>query len=109
MRKRIASFFEQESPFHGEVEVDESYFGGKRIKGKRGRGAASKTPVFGILQRGGKVYTEIVPNCAKATLQGIIRGKVDPRSIIHSDSWRGYNGLVDLGYKKHYRVQHGIN
>ncbi len=109
IRKTIAIFCEQQSPFHGEIEVDESYFGGKRIKGKRGRGASSKTPVFGILQRGGRVYTEIVPNCAKSTLQGIIRGKVDPESIIHSDSWRGYNGLVDLGYKKHYRVQHGKN
>lgn len=101
IRKRIAFFCEEESPFHDEVEVDESYFGGKRIKGKRGRGAASKTPVFGILQRKGKVYTEIVPDCSKATLQAIIRGKVDPESII---GWRGYNGLVDLGYKKHYRV-----
>jgi transposase-like protein len=109
IRKRIAFFCEEESPFHGEVEVDESYFGGKRIKGKRGRGAAFKTPVFGILQRKGKVYTEIVPNCSKAILQAIIRGKVDPESIIHSDSWRGYNGLVDLGYKKHYRVRHGAN
>jgi transposase-like protein len=106
IRKRIAEFCEQQSPFKGEIEVDESYFGGKRIKGKRGRGAYRKTPVFGILKRGGKVYTEIVPDCAKATLQGIIRGRVDPDSIIHSDGWRGYNGLVDLGYKKHYRVSH---
>jgi len=109
LRKRIAEYCEQHSPFKGEIEVDESYFGAKRIKGKRGRGAGAKTPVFGILQRNGKVYTEIVPNCAKATLQAIIRGKVSPESIIHSDSWRGYNGLVDLGYKKHYRVQHGTN
>ena len=109
LRKRIAEYCEQHSPFEGEIEVDESYFGAKRIKGKRGRGAGSKTPVFGILQRNGKVYTEIVPNCAKATLQAIIRGRVSPESIIHSDSWRGYNGLVDLGYKKHYRVQHGTN
>lgn len=109
LRKRIAEFCGQHSPFKGEIEVDESYFGAKRIKGKRGRGAGAKTPVFGILQRNGKVYTEIVPNCAKATLQAIIRGRVSPESIIHSDSWRGYNGLVDLGYKKHYRVQHGTN
>ena len=107
LRKRIAEFCERESPFHGEVEVDETYFGGKRIKGKRGRGASGKTIVFGMLQRRGKVYTEVVPNCAKATLQAIIRGRVDPDSIIHSDQWRGYNGLVDLGYKKHYRVHHG--
>jgi transposase len=108
-RTRIAEFCEQSSPFPGEVEVDESYFGAKRVRGKRGRGAYSKTPVFGILQRSGMVYTEIVPDCAKHTLQAIIRGKVDLESVIHSDSWRGYNGLVDLGYKKHYRVHHGNN
>ena len=85
IRKRIATFCEQQSPFKGEIEVDESYFGGKRIKGKRGRGAFKKTPVFGILKRGGKVYTEIVPDCAKAILQGIIRGRVAPDSSIHSD------------------------
>jgi len=107
IRIRIAEFCEQNSPFRGEIEVDESYFGARRQKGKRGRGAYGKTPVFGILQRGGKVYTEIVPNCAKATLQAIIRGKVSPESIIHSDQWRGYNGLVDIGYEKHYRVKHG--
>jgi transposase len=107
IRERIAELCEQSSPFRGEVEVDESYFGARRIKGKRGRGAAGKTPVFGILQRRGKVYTEIVPDCAKRTLQGIIRGKVDPESVIHSDHWRGYNGLVDMGYKKHYRMHHG--
>jgi transposase len=109
IRSRIAEFCEQSSPFQGEIEVDESYFGAKRIKGKRGRGAYSKTPVFGILQRSGMVYTEIVPDCAKQTLQAIIRGKVELESVIHSDSWRGYNGLVDLGYKKHYRVHHGNN
>lgn len=109
IRQRIAEFCESKTPFKGEIEVDESYFGAKRIRGKRGRGAAGKTPVFGILQRQGKVYTEIVPDCAKATLQAIIRGKVAPDSIIHSDKWRGYEGLVDLGYKKHYRVHHGMN
>jgi len=55
------------------------------------------------------VYTEIVPDCARTTLLAIIRGRIDPDSVIHSDSWRGYNGLVDLGYKKHYRVHHGHN
>jgi transposase-like protein len=106
IRERIAEHCETQSPFKGEIEVDESYFGGKRIKGKRGRGAYKKTPVFGILKRGGKVYTEVVPDCAKATLQGIIRGRVDPDSVIHSNGWRGYDGLVDLGFKKHYRVYH---
>ena len=109
IRERIAELCKQTSPFSGEIEIDESYFGARRVKGKRGRGASGKTPVFGILQRGGKVYTEIVPDCAKKTLQGIIRGKVDPDSVIHSDYWRGYKGLVDMGYKKHYRIKHGKN
>lgn len=109
IRKRIAEHCETQSPFTGEIEVDESYFGSKRIKGKRGRGAYKKTPVFGILKRGGKVYTEVVPDCAKSTIEGIIRGRVDPDSVIHSDGWRGYDGLVDLGFKKHYRVSHGQN
>ena len=55
IRRRIAMFCEQQSPFKGEIEVDESYFGAKRIRGKRGRGAYKKTPVFGLLKRGGKV------------------------------------------------------
>lgn len=107
IRKRIADFCERQSPFAGEVEVDESFFGALRVKGKRGRGAFGKTIVFGIFKRNGKVYTEIVPDCRRATLQAVIRGRVDLESIIHSDGWRGYNGLVDLGYKKHFRVNHG--
>ena len=109
IRIRIAEFCESESPFSGVVEVDESYFGARRVKGLRGRGARGKTIVFGLFKRNDKVYTEIVPNCSRDTLQGIIRGKVNLESIIHSDGWRGYNGLVDLGYQKHYRVEHGKN
>src|SRR3989338_2004347 len=80
----------------GEAEVDESYFGAKRVRGfhgklKRGRGT-KKQPVFGIVKRNGKVYTEIVTNCKKDTLQAIIKGKVDPSAVIYSDGWRGYDG-----------------
>ena len=94
----------------GAVEVDESYFGARRLRGvaepqKRGRGTHKK-PVFGILERNGQVYTEIVPDCKKKTLQAIILGKVSVDSVIHSDGWRGYNGLVDVGYGKHLRVNH---
>ena len=108
-RERIVMICEQDSPLSGEIEVDESYFGARRIKGKRGRGAYGKTIVFGLLKREGKVYTEIVPDVKAATLQGVIRGRVDINSIIHSDGWRGYDGLVDIGYDKHFRVHHGKN
>ena len=70
---------ESEAMFGGEIEVDESYFGGKR-KGKRGRGAAGKIPVFGLLKRGGKVYTKIILDAAGATLIQIIKRKVVPAS-----------------------------
>ncbi len=107
IRNRVAEEAERASPFAScQIEVDESYFGARRIRGKRGRGASGKTIVFGIYKRNGCVYTEIVPNVQQKTLQNIIRGKVSLDSVIHSDGWRGYNGLVDVGYSKHLRVNH---
>ncbi len=109
MRQRIAQCCELESPLQGSAEIDESHDGAQRVLGKRGRGAYGKTIVFGVLKRQGKVYTEIVPDCSKATLQAIIRGHVVPDAVIHSDGWRGYDGLVDIGFNKHFRVYHGDN
>ena len=65
----------------------------------------ARPPCLASTNGPGGVYTEIVPDCSRATLQGIIRGRVNPSSIINSDGWRGYNGLVDIGYG-HYRVDH---
>ncbi len=109
IRCRLAQQCEQVSPLGGELEADESYFGPRRIRGLRGRGAGQKTVVFGLLKRGSNVYTEIVPNASKAILQAIIRGKADVASVIHTDRWRGYDGLVDVGFDKHFRVNHGQN
>ena len=90
--------------FTGEIEVDESYFGGTR-KGKRGRGAAGKVPVFGLLKRNGKVYAAMIPDAKTKTLMPIIRDKVTPDSIVYTDCWRGYNAL-DVSEFKHYRINH---
>ena len=109
LRKRIVQECELQTPFKGVIELDESYFGPRRIRGKRGRGASGKTIVFGIFKRGDKVYTEIVPDASKASLSKVIRGLVSIDSVIHTDGWRGYNGLVDVGYSKHFRVHHGGN
>ena len=95
---------ESEALFGGEIEVDESYFGGAR-KGQRGRGAAGKTPVFGLLKRGGRVFTKIIPDASSATLLPIIERKVIPDSIVYSDSWRGYN-VLDVSDFKHFRINH---
>ena len=90
--------------FDGEVEADESYFGGHR-KGKRGRGAAGKTAVFGLLKRNGKVYTVAVPNTQTATLLPIIREQVTPDSIVYTDCYKGYD-VLDVSGFIHYRINH---
>jgi transposase len=96
-----------------QVEVDESYFGSKRIrwfKGKLKRWRwTRKQPVFGILKRDGRVYTEIIPNCTAKTLETIILAKIDTESVILSDGRKWYDWLVDVWYDKHYRVVHSAN
>ena len=90
--------------FCGKIELDESYFGGSR-KGKRGRGAAGKVAVFGLLKRGGKVYTQVIIDAKTETLMPIIRQKIKPDSIVYTDYWRAYNAL-DVSEFKHYRINH---
>lgn len=103
LRQLIAS--KQDSyAMAGEVEADESYFGGVR-KGKRGRSAGGKVPVFGLLKRGGKVYTAIIPDAKAATLIPIIREKVLPDSIVYTDSFRAYD-VLDVSEFHHRRVNH---
>ena len=92
----------------GEFELDESYFGARRVRGKRGRGAVGKTPVFGLLKRNGKVFVTVVPNCSKEELMPIIQGKILAGSTIHTDGWKAYDGLILNGYN-HYRVFHHEN
>ena len=90
--------------FDGEVEIDESYFGGQ-CKGKRGRGAAGKVAVFGLLKRNGKVYTVTVPNTQTATLLPIIREQVKPDSIVYTDCYRSYD-VLDVSEFSHFRINH---
>ena len=92
----------------GEFELDESYFGARRIRGKRGRGAAGKMPVFGFLKRNGKVFVTVIPNCSQEELRPIIQGKILEGSMIHTDGWKAYDGLILNGYN-HYRVFHHEN
>ena len=109
LRRKIAAACEAQSPLEGVLELDESYFGPQRVRGKVGRGCGGKTIVFGLLKRGDKVYTAIVPNASRAALQAVIRGRASFSSVLHTDGWAGYHGLVDLGFDKHFRVQHQDN
>jgi len=108
IRQVITYHLQHESAemFDGCVELDESYFGGKR-KGKRGRGAAGKVAVFGILKRHGKVYTAVVDNTRTKTLMPIISGKIKPDSIVYTDSYSAYNAL-DVSRFHHERINHSI-
>jgi len=84
LRERLAELsLEENEPFHGEVEVDESYFGAKRIRGKRGRGARGK----------------ILP---------ILKGKILEESTVFTDGWKSYHGLIYQGFQ-HYRIYHSKN
>jgi transposase len=104
LREIIYQATEDETPFSGEVEVDESYFGGRR-KGKRGRGAAGKVPVFGLLKRKGKVYAKVIPNAKSKTLMNIMAKRIVPDSIVYSDAFHSYNILDTSGFT-HYRINH---
>jgi transposase len=90
----------------GEVEMDESYFGGKR-KGNRGRGAKDKVPVFGILERNGKVKVEIVKDVSEETLLRETIRKVKRGSLIYTDKFKSYDSLVTYGFK-HERIDKSV-
>ena len=107
-RLRIIALVGLNGGLDGEVEVDESYFGAKRVRGKRGRGARGKTPVVGLLKRQGQVYTQVVKNCTKEQLMPILRGKILGNTTVYTDGWKSYAGLVLNGYK-HYRIHHSAN
>lgn len=104
LREIIAVQIEDESPIEGEIEVDESYFGGHR-KGKRGRGAAGKVAVFGILKRGGRVYTKMILDSRRTTLIPIIKAKVEPDSIVFSDAFPACD-VLDIAGFRHHRINH---
>ena len=106
-REQIPARAEITTPsFSGEIELDESYFGGIKKKThamerrKRGRGAEHKVPVFGVLKRDGKVYTQVIKNASKQELLPIARKIVKQQSTIYTDKWKAYDGY------KHYRINH---
>ena len=97
-RKLISEYCNQEAEekLNGEVELDETYFGGKK-KGKRGRGANNKAIAFGILERNGKIYTKIVENVSAETLMNEIQNKTLKGSVFYTDGWKSYASLEQYG------------
>ncbi|EGY53518.1 IS1016C2 transposase [Neisseria shayeganii 871] len=95
---------EADQVFEGSIELDESYFGGKR-KGKRGRGAAGKVMVFGILKHGGKVYTVVADNAKRESLFPVITKKILPDSVVYTDSLSS-DDVLDVSGFHHHRINH---
>lgn len=104
LRVCIATRMAEIEPELAVFECDESYFGGVR-KGKRGRGAAGKVCVFGILKRGGRVYALPVADASANTLLTALRTKVLADSVVYTDSLASYN-ILDVSGFKHRRVNH---
>jgi len=90
--------------FEGSVELDESYFGGRR-KGRRGRGAAGKVVVFGILKRNGRVYTVVVDNAKSDTSDACYQTENYAGQYFYTDSLSSYDKLDVSGFI-HYRINH---
>ena len=105
LRETIADRLAAEAPaLEGDIEVDESYFGGVR-KGRRGRGAAGKVVVFGLLKRAAKVHAVMIADTRSETLAGIIRQSVRPDSVIYTDAYRSYD-VLDVSEFHHHRINH---
>lgn len=104
LRQCIAARMGEVEPELAVFECDESYFGGVR-KGKRGRGAAGKVCVFGILKRGGRVYALPVADATSQTLLTALKTRVQADSVVYTDSWASYN-ILDVSGFKHHRVNH---
>lgn len=107
MFKQIRSLLGEEiEKLSGEVEADETYIGG-RERGKPGRPGknSNKTPVVGVVQRGGKVAALVTKDAKKKTIEPIIQEHVLPASLVYTDEWKAYDGLNGKGYE-HKRIPH---
>lgn len=110
-REAIMDSYRHPPRLKGKIEIDQAFFGARRRKryDKKGKvvkqNRENKVQVFGIIQRGGDVYTHIIKRADKRVLIPIIHMVIEDKSTIYSDEWRSFNRLIDSGYK-HFTVNH---
>lgn len=100
IREFAARVNEKDTSLSGEVEIDETFVGGKninrhkdkKIKKCQGRSYKDKVKVFGILERNGKIIAQVVPNTQARTLVPIVKKNVEAGSTVYTDGW-SYKGL----------------
>src|SRR5215218_1262890 len=108
MFKQIRSLLDEDvGSLSGEVEMDETYYGGHRRGDKRGRPGkdSHKVPVTGVVQRKGKVAALVTKDTKKKTLMPIVEAKVLPETMVYTDEYKPYDDLDKQGYK-HERIPH---
>jgi transposase len=106
---RYGLMSEDQEPFAGPVEADETYVGGRARKGRGRPGRPGvgdkKVPVFAIRQRGGRVHARVMLNVGRELL-GEIQMRVLPGSVVYTDEFSAYRRLGSLGFE-HYTIKHG--
>lgn len=107
-RIRLAMDAKDIEPLGGDVEVDETFIGGKPRRRGMGRKAAmaNKVPVMGMKERGGRVRPRVIPDVTAATLKGAIRQHINPTARILTDEWSGYRGIGKEFHGGHETVKH---
>ncbi len=105
MFKEIRSMLNESiAPLSGNVEMDESYFGGRK-RGTRGRGSENKIPVFGMVERKGQIKAVALPNVKSKTVLPFVIEHVQEGTRVHTDEFGIYNKLTAMGYA-HEKILH---
>jgi len=111
-RIRVCLGLENNSQLANEVEVDETYIGGreknkhesKQVEGTQGRSTKTKTPVLGLVKRNGKLVATIIPNASVKTLTPVVKQYVAEGSVVYTDEWGGYKNMHKI--YEHLYVHH---
>lgn len=105
MFNKIRTLLNEEIPLEGEVEIDETYFGGN-FKGGPSTRLTNKKPILGMVERSGRMKALVIDNVQAKTVIPEINKRVLPKSIVYTDEGRWYNTLQGERRYQHRRINH---